>query len=75
MEEPKRIYSLNLICYLKASGFNEYQYFKEEGKVYYCFPEDDPQVGKAITEYKNNTFLHEYLNKFKETKKEIRDLL
>ena len=71
----KRIYSLNLIAYLRSEGFTEVGTGKDEehGKVFYSF-EETPAVTQAIKEYKNpqvQVNLHAFVSNFKDLKQEI----
>lgn len=71
----KKIYSLNLISYLRSKGFKELEMGRNEhtGKVYYIFPQTE-EVADAIKEYKNpkaEVVLHEFIENFKNIKKEI----
>lgn len=74
----KRIYSLNLISYLRTKGFTETGIHKDEenGKYYYTF-EDSQDVVDAILEYKSpnaEVNLHNFIVSFKAIKRDIYNL-
>ena len=71
----KRIYSLNLVSYLRSHGFNELSIERDESnnKLYYTFAETK-DVQNAIEEYKNpnaTVLLHQFISNFKDIKREI----
>lgn len=71
----KRIYSLNLISYLRTKGYKEVGVFQDEenGKYYYSFEESE-SILESIKEYKNpnaQVNLHEFIANFKSIKKDI----
>ncbi|WIF94298.1 DUF5659 domain-containing protein [Caminicella sporogenes] len=70
----KRIYSLNLVAWLKSKGHKqiEIKVDKENNKKYYVFAETD-DVARDIEEYRKNRELHEFIRQFKEVKKEIKE--
>jgi hypothetical protein len=60
----KRIYSLNLVAYLKMNGFDEVKIGIDEvnSKVYYVFDED---LSNEIERYKGSIELQNFLHSFK----------
>ena len=71
----KKIYSLNMVSYLRSRGFKEISLNKDEtnDKVYYTF-EPSTEVLNAIAEYKNpnvTVVLHDFIANFKTIKTEI----
>lgn len=73
----KKIYSLNLLCYITLkTGIRPVMCIKD--KLYYgTFLEETEEINKAIEEYKDSTTkvnLHDYLNLYKQYKKEIESL-
>lgn len=70
--ENRRIYSLNLACWLISKGFNCEMFNDEEqeGKYYFIFDRD---LGKEINEYKMDGELHKFLETYRGMRKEIRE--
>lgn len=71
----KKIYSLNLISFLRSKGHKELEIGcnEENGKAYYVFEELDA-ITNLIKEYKNpkvEVVLHDFVANFKNIKKEI----
>lgn len=72
--EEKRIYSLNLISYLKSRGFEEVDVRKdEENKVYYIFQEDE-SIAEAIRSYKEDLMLGRFIRTFRDVKKKVKSM-
>jgi hypothetical protein len=67
----ERIYSLNLIAYLKVHGFLEEAIQKDErGNYYYVFA-NCIEVFKTIEDFRRDEFLQCYLSMFKEIKQAL----
>lgn len=74
MEEPKRIYSLNLVAALLTEGLEYDKVAKDEkNQAYFVFPQSI-KVAKAISEYKDNAKLQNYLRQFRKIKMIIKEL-
>lgn len=69
----KKLYSLNMIVFLRISGFKELEvgYDAKTQKIFYVFSDE---VSKAIDKYKNvetQVNLKDFITKFKELKEEV----
>lgn len=68
-----KTYSLNLIAYLKTRGFNV-SIATEDGYKFYGLIDDSQELTQATKDYKADTALHDYLEKFKQLREEINDM-
>lgn len=69
----KRVYSLNLIAYIKYRTGIEPSLFVEGSTAYAVFPET-AIVGKAINEFKSDDCevkLHSFLNQYKDLRRQV----
>ncbi len=71
----KKIFSLNMICYLRCNGYKELSVGFNENtkKVYYVF-DDSTEVQDAIDKYKEKDTmvnLHGFITEFRELKEEL----
>lgn len=71
----KKIYSLNLISYLRTKGFKEINIDRdgESGNIFFVF-EESSEITNSIKEYKKPEItinLHDFVANFKNIKKEI----
>lgn len=74
MDNLYYLMSLNVIAYVKMKGFKVVKTEKtDNNRVKYWF-EDNIQLQQAITDYKNNKELKEFIKLLKETKDEIHNL-
>ena len=78
LKREKRIFSINLISFLKLQNFNEVNrgIAEDTGKVYYVFPEND-EVKEKINEYKGRNVtvnLHDFISQFRGIKQNMREL-
>lgn len=71
----KKVFSLNLICYLRCNGFKEKNvgFNADSKKVYFIYDESD-ELTDMINEYKRKDTmvkLHEFIAEFKQLKEEM----
>lgn len=70
VEEEKKIFSLNLVSYLKSQGLQEDYLSRDGNAVYYVFPEN-VEVAKAIIRYRYNKELQEFLQAYRKVRQQI----
>lgn len=75
MKKERKIFSLNLICYLRCNGFKEKKvgFNKNTKKVFFIYEEDE-KLEKMIRKYKNRETmvkLHDFIAEFKTLKEEM----
>lgn len=72
MEDEKKIFSLNLVSYLKSKGLEEDYLSKDGSAVYYVFPRTK-EVATTITRYRCNRELQEFLQSYKKVREQINE--
>lgn len=75
MNVYEKLYSMNLISFLRYKGLEEYDAdIDSNGKVYFLF-EKNEELEKAKSEYKEDHVkveLHPFTSQYKEVRREIR---
>ena len=71
----KKVFSLNLICFLRCKGLKESNVgiSKETNKVYFVFDETE-ELTNLIAEYKDRgtmVNMHDFISEFKTLKEEM----
>ena len=73
--EIRKVFSLNLICYLRCNKFKENSvgFNKDTKKVYFIY-DDNKELDRVIKEYKRKDTqvkLHDFIAEFKKLKEEM----
>lgn len=71
----RKIFSLNLICYLRCNGIKEQSvgFNEDTKKVYFIYDEND-RLNELIESYRNSDVmvkLHDFIGEFKSLKEEM----
>lgn len=71
----KKIFSLNLICFLRCNGVKEKSVgFNHDTKKVYFIYEDDARLEKLVETYRDSDVevrLHDFIAEFKQLKEEM----
>lgn len=67
----KASYSKNLTAYYMSLGYEVDTVIDSTGKIYWLVNGDREELDKVLEDYKNDTWLHNYLNQFKQINQEV----
>lgn len=76
MNTEKRIYSMNVVAWLRSHGQTETyrEYDGDAGCFYWVFSEGG-EVGKWIKRYRTDSELQSFLGEFRKLKEEVKQLV
>lgn len=74
-DKIRKIFSLNLICYLRCNGVKEQSVgFNEDTKKVYFIYEENDELDRLIADYRDTDALvrlHDFIGEFKQLKEEM----